>query len=114
MLPGQMGSISHRKEDLLHVRKHSQDLGSIKGHLAPKLIFSTKSVQQQFHIYALVVEDLGELGANRFSRGGFPVKESQSKLWLLLNCAPSFYLLLLISQVLKGIISASAGGKLIA
>lgn len=86
----------------------------VKRHLAHKLIFSTKSLQQQFHIYALVVEDLYELGASRFSRGGFPVKESQSKQWLILNCAPSFYLLLLISQVLKGIISASAGGKLIA
>lgn len=47
----------------------------------------------------------------RFARGGFPVKESQSKLWLILNCAPSFYVLLLISQILKGIISASARSK---
>lgn len=49
----------------------------------------------------------------RFARGGFPVKESQSNLWLIWNFAPSFYLLLLISQVLKNVIS-SACDKLMA
>jgi len=39
-----------------------------EGHLAHKLIFSTRSVQQCFRTYALVAEVLGELRANRVAR----------------------------------------------
>lgn len=83
-------------------------------HLAHKFIFNTNSIQQLFHIYALVVQDLHELGAQlcKMWLSREIITKQAILQWLILQCAPSFYLLLLISQVLKGIISASAGGKL--
>lgn len=68
-------------------------------------IFSTKSIQQHFHIYALVLQDLcAAQVCKRWLSCERITKQADMKFCI------QFLHLLLISQVLKSVIS-SAGGK---